>query len=126
MASSILWGSFVIFQTNDRKLFVRGRICCLLCPPWYVLKNNYLKCILDRSQSKCRKLSGISFRIQRGKGTPEQTIPSPASTYRWIDIHEYRMCDNAESSSSHQYILPISRQSASQNETSFWQRPRKF
>ena len=23
----------MIFQTNDRKLFVRGRICCLLCPP---------------------------------------------------------------------------------------------
>ena len=34
MASSLLWGSFVIFQSNDRKLFVRGRICCLLCPPW--------------------------------------------------------------------------------------------
>jgi hypothetical protein len=31
---TILWGSFVIFQTNDRKLFVRGRICCLLCQPW--------------------------------------------------------------------------------------------
>jgi hypothetical protein len=23
----------VIFQTNDKKLFVRGRISCLLCPP---------------------------------------------------------------------------------------------
>jgi hypothetical protein len=24
----------VIFQTNDKKLFVRGRISCLLCPPY--------------------------------------------------------------------------------------------
>jgi hypothetical protein len=24
----------VIFQANERKLFVHGRICCLLCQPW--------------------------------------------------------------------------------------------
>ena len=24
----------MIFQTNDQKLFERGRISCLLCPPW--------------------------------------------------------------------------------------------
>ena len=33
MSSSILSGSFVIFQTNDRKLFSPCRICCLFCPP---------------------------------------------------------------------------------------------